>query len=56
MVHQGWRQLCICCITPAMQYGLGNEPVAHEAYIAKQREHNRTVFVSKELLLLCVLH
>ena len=36
------------CVTPAMQYGHDNEPVAREAYIAKQRdEYNRTVFVSK---------
>ena len=34
-------------ITPAMQYGIDNEPVAREAYIAKQHEHNRTIFVSK---------
>ena len=34
-------------ITPAMQYGIDNEPVAREAYIAKQREHNRMVFVRK---------
>ena len=30
-----------------MQYGIDNEPVAHEAYIAKQREYNRMVFVRK---------
>ena len=36
------------CITPAMQYGHHNEPVAHDTYIAKQvDEYNRTVFVSK---------
>ena len=34
-------------IIPAMQYGIDNEPVAREAYIAKQHEHNRTIFVSK---------
>ena len=35
-------------ITPAMQYGHNNEPVAREAYIAKLRnEHNKTVYVSK---------
>ena len=38
----------IHCITPAMQYGHNNEPVAHGAYIAKQRdEYDRTTFVSK---------
>ena len=36
------------CITPAMQYGHHNEPVARDAYIAKQvNEYNRNVFVSK---------
>ena len=40
------------CETPAMQYDHSNEPVAHEAYIAKQHdEYNRTVFVSKTGLL-----
>ena len=35
-------------ITPAMQYGHHNEPVACDAYIAKQvDEYNRNVFVSK---------
>ena len=35
-------------ITPAMQYGHNNKPIAHEVYIAKQRdEYNKTVFVSK---------
>ena len=34
-------------IIPAMQYGIDNEPVAREAYIAKQHEHNRMIFVSK---------
>ena len=34
-------------MTPAMQYGVDNEPVAREAYIAKQHEHNRTIFASK---------
>ena len=39
------------CTTPAMLYGHNNEPVAREAYIAKQRdEYNRTVFVSKTRL------
>ena len=36
------------CITPAMQYGHHNEPIACDAYIAKQAdEYNRTIFVSK---------
>ena len=35
-------------ITPAIQYGHHNEPVACDAYIVKQAdEYNRTVFVSK---------
>ena len=35
------------CLTAAMKYGHNNEAVARKAYIAKQREHQRTVFVTK---------
>ena len=30
-----------------MKYGYDNEAVAWKAYIAKQREHQHTVFVTK---------
>ena len=45
------------CITPAMQYGYYNEPVARDAYITKQvDQYNRTVFVSKtELHIDCLV-
>ena len=44
-------------ITPTIQYGHRNEPVACDAYIVKQAdEYNRTVFVSKTGLLIdCLL-
>ena len=35
------------CLTAEMKYGHGNEAVAQEAYIAKQREHQRTALVTK---------
>ena len=36
------------CLTAAMKYGHDNEAVAREAYIAKQHEHQHTVFVTKD--------
>ena len=35
------------CLTAAMKYGHDNEAVTRKAYIAKQHEHQCTVFVTK---------
>ena len=37
------------CLTAVMKYGHDNEAVAWKAYIAKQHEHQCTVFVTKTL-------